>query len=108
MKWSEREKILNNLPTPTDESLIGAYKKHYGNMSNFNIQYYQGIVDIEGNLLKVGDTVYYVFGKGLDSGIIEEILPYEIGFSCKERIKIKGKKRYFYSNVMVVKLKLMI
>jgi hypothetical protein len=102
MKWSEREKILNNLPTPTDESLIGEYKKNYGNMSHFNIQYYQGIVDIEGNLLKVGDTVYYVFGKGLETGIIEEILPYKIGF-LQDRIKIKGKKRYFYSTVMVKK-----
>jgi hypothetical protein len=43
-----------------------------------------------------------VFGKGLDSGIIEEILPYKMGFSL-ERIKIKGKKKYFYSNVMVKK-----
>jgi hypothetical protein len=100
MKWEEKEKILNNLLLPNDESLLNEYSKHYGTMSGFKVNYYQGIVDIRGNLLKVGDSVYYVFGKGLEIGVIDEILPYKIGYTVA-RIKIKGKKKYFNSYAIV-------
>jgi hypothetical protein len=38
--------------------------------------YFQSIVDIN---LEVGDEVCYVFGTGLDKGVIESITPFEFG-----------------------------
>jgi hypothetical protein len=53
--------------------------------------YFQSIVDINLKVLEVGDEVCYVFGTGLDKGVIESITPFEFGTSGP-RIKIKGKK----------------
>lgn len=100
----EKYKILFKDFPPIPEHIQIEMKKYYGrNISELDlkVQYYQDIKDIENNILEVGQEVYYVFGKGLERGIIEEILPYKIGFILS-RIKIKGKKRYFNSHSCVL------
>ena len=102
MKYAERLKKLESLPITVEMlPIFEEYAKSYRRDENeFKVQYYQCKVDVECNLLNVGDTVYYVFGKGLDKGVIEEILPYQIGF-VDNLIKIKGKKRPISSTTML-------
>jgi hypothetical protein len=63
--------------------------------------YFQSIVDINLKVLEVGDEVCYVFGTGLDKGVIESITPFEFGTSGP-RIKIKGKKLINAFNIMKI------
>jgi hypothetical protein len=104
MSYKERIKKMQNLPFTLEmEAIFHEYRKSYrDNINDFKVQYYQDIVDIEGNILQPGQTIYYVYGKGLAIGVIEEILPFMIGF-YGSRIKIKGKKHPVDSYVTVIK-----
>ncbi len=104
MKYEEILKKYISMPFTTDMELIYTeYIKSYSaNIDDFKIQYYQQLTDIECNILNTGDIVYYVFGKGLQVGIIEDILPFHIGFHGA-LIKIKGKKQAINNKCIVIK-----
>jgi hypothetical protein len=104
MTYIEKEKLCKSLPITLDMvDAFEEYKKKYsGGEDGFKIQYYQGIIDIEGNILQIGQTVHYIFGKYLHTGPIEDILPFKVG--CYDgRLKMKGKKYPISSIMMVLK-----
>jgi hypothetical protein len=100
-KWINKYKHLE-----LDESAIkmfnDVYSKQYDkDINHFKAHYFQTCVDININVLNIGDRVYYVFGTSLNEGIIENIEEYEVGYTIP-RIKIEGKKKLIW-NYQVVK-----
>jgi hypothetical protein len=81
------------LDSETRRIYEGDFIQYFGSKDvyMFKAIYFQSIVDINLKVLEVGDEVCYVFGTGLDKGVIESITPFEFGTSGP-RIKIKGKK----------------
>ena len=86
-----------------DDDMIKMYHEEYikeysGTLDEFKAIYFQTMVDINFNVLKAGDEVYYVFGKSLSKGIIDYIVPFKIGYTYNPRIRIKGKKNLVWAH----------
>jgi hypothetical protein len=91
-KWIDSYKHLE-----LDANAMRIYEEEYKiqyreDLGSFKASYFQTIVDINMQVLKAGDEVYYVFGKGLSKGIVDYIMPYRVGYT-EARIRIKGKKK---------------
>ena len=100
-KWIDKYKHLE-LDDNAIKIFNEIYSKQYSNdINQFKASYFQTVVDININILNIGDEVYYVFGTGLSKGIIENIEEFKVGHTIP-RIKIKGKKRNVW-NYQVVK-----
>ena len=100
-KWINIYKHL-----PLDDNAIKIFNEVYSKQYNddinrFKAVYFQTFVDINLDILNVGDEVYYVFGKSLSKGVIEDIEEFKVGYTIP-RIKIKGKKKNVW-NYQVVK-----
>jgi len=91
-KWIDTYKHLE-LDAKAIEIYQEKYISTYGDsIDSFRAMYFQTIVDINMEVLKAGDEVYYVFGKGLSKGVVDYIMPYRVGYT-EARIRIKGKKK---------------
>lgn len=76
--------------SPEELSLYPEWKLRYERpFEDFKNEYFQSCTDISNSILKKGDSVYFVYGKSLRKGVIEDIVSFSINASpC--RIKIKG------------------
>lgn len=76
----------------------GLYSKWYDEQMEINS--YLVRYDYHGRLLEVGDKVTHVFGKGLRTSVIEEILEFRSG-GCGPNIKVKGLKTPIHNGLCI-------
>lgn len=99
--WVDNYKHLE-LDDNAIELFNNVYAREYNHsIDEFKASYFQACTDIKTNLLNIGDKVYYVFGKTLQEGVVENIEAFRAGY-VEPRIKIKGKKKLIWSNQVVI------